>query len=100
MNCLALNPHKTELLWLATPRKRYLISHALFRIDGEHIPPSSEMRLLGVHFDASLAFDDFDASLAFNGHISNMSRTLGPSTISFSGSGISAVTYQPQRQLS
>lgn len=46
--------------------KGHLISYNPFLIDGEHIPPSTEVRLLGVHFDASFAID---------GHIGKMSQS-------------------------
>jgi hypothetical protein len=64
-NRLALNPSKTEVLWITTPRRRHLISRVPFIFDQTHIIPSAEVRLLGVLLDESLTFDS---------HISNVTR--------------------------
>lgn len=63
---LALSPGKTELLWITTPRTAHLISHALLLIDKGRIAPSTQVRLLRVLWDETLAFND---------HVSNVSRS-------------------------
>lgn len=55
-NCLALNPGKTELLWISTPRKAHPLDHSLFTIGDAVIVPFTEARLLGVLLDDSLSF--------------------------------------------
>lgn len=56
-NRLALNPAKTEFLWLSTPRRSALVSHEPFRVGDVTIVPSASLRLLGVLLDETLSFE-------------------------------------------
>lgn len=67
-NRLALNSTKTELLWFATPRRAKQLKSAPFLIDGSHVLPSSEVRLLGVYLDGALTFDRHIGAVARTCH--------------------------------
>lgn len=66
VNRLALNPDKTELLWVSTPRRACMIPRIQFSIEGTEVAPVKELRLLGV---------TLDESLTLTGHISNVTRS-------------------------
>ena len=50
-----LNPTKTELIWIGSPRRIQLCSTAPLLIAGALIQPSSHVRDLGVIFDGDLS---------------------------------------------
>ena len=54
-NRLKLNPTKTELIWLGSPRRIQQCSTAPLLIAGALIQPSSHVRDLGVIFDSDLS---------------------------------------------
>lgn len=56
-NRLTLNPAKTELLWLCTPRRQNLLSRDSFKVGGVDIAPTAYLRLLGIQLDETLTFE-------------------------------------------
>jgi len=54
-NRLRLNPTKTELIWLSSPRRTNLLSTSLIRLFGTVIQPFQSVRDLGVIVDSDLS---------------------------------------------
>ena len=54
-NRLRLNPAKTELIWLGSPRRLHLCPKTPLLITGALIQPSSHVRSLGVTLDSDLS---------------------------------------------
>ena len=75
-NRLKLNPTKTELIWLGSPRRIQQCSTAPLLIAGALIQPSSHVRDLGVIFDSDLSM-----STHVNKLISVCFFVLSPTTV-------------------
>lgn len=54
-NCLRLNPTKTELIWLSSPRHTNLLSTSPIRLFGTVIQPSQYVRDLGIFVNSDLS---------------------------------------------
>lgn len=69
-NCPMLNPIRTKLLWVRTPRRKHLINHAPFTLNGVDIVfffcYLSSTRLLGVFTDETLSFNNHIFHLTWN----------------------------------
>lgn len=68
-NCLTLNPIRTKLLWMRSPRRKHLINHAPFTLDGADIVPTLLVfysSLLGVLIDETFSFNDHIIHLTWN----------------------------------
>jgi hypothetical protein len=54
---LQMNPSKTELMWVTSPRRQHKVDNSTIKIMGEDISPQNTIRFLGVCFDSALSLD-------------------------------------------
>jgi hypothetical protein len=76
-NRLRLNPAKTELIWLGSPRRLQLCPKTPLLIAGALIQPSSHVRNLGVILDSDLAYKQVGRHL-FLPHTSTLFNSTIP----------------------
>ena len=80
LNGLALNPDKSEAIWLSThQRSRTLQPHPSINVAGADVPISTKIKTLGIILDNRLTFDTHVASICASCffHIRAFDR-LGP----------------------